>query len=171
MTRILTGILLTMSTGLMVLGGCDKPAAEPSKGSSTTTTKGDGHDHGKGDGHEHSQGDGHSHGPVTQLGEQVSGTMKVSASRDGGIKAGGDAPIDVWVTGNAKPVVAVRFWIGKQDAQGSMKAKADIENPKDPTHWHTHAEIPDPLGADAKLWVEIELEGGAKSVVSFDLKV
>jgi hypothetical protein len=85
------------------------------------------------------------------------------------VKAGGEAPIDVWVTGGPK-VAAVRFWIGTEDAKGSLKAKAVIENADQPNHWHTHAEIPDPLPAGSKLWVEIEAEGGAKSVISFDLK-
>lgn len=48
-----------------------------------------------------------------------------------------------------------------------MKAKAELEHT---TNWHTHAEVPNPLPAGAKLWVEIEAEGGAKYVVSFDLK-
>jgi hypothetical protein len=128
------------------------------------------HDHAAGD-HDHDHAaadthhDGHSHGATTQLGEQDAGGFKIKASRDGDIKAGGDAPIDVWVTGGAK-VAAVRFWIGTEDAKGSIKAKAEIET----DNWHTHAEVPDPLPAGAKLWVEVEAEGGAKAVTGFDLK-
>ena len=65
---------------------------------------------------------------------------------------------------------AVRFWIGTEDAKGSVKAKADIENPAEPNRWHTHAEIPNPLPAGCKLWVEIETDTGEKVVGSFDLK-
>ena len=36
--------------------------------------------------------------------------------------------------------------------------------------WHTHVEIPDPIPAGTKLWVEIEAEGGTKGVCSFDPK-
>jgi hypothetical protein len=46
-----------------------------------------------------------------------------------------------------------------------MKAKAELE--KD--NWHTHAEVPDPLPAGSKLWVEVELESGSKSVAGFEL--
>jgi hypothetical protein len=67
-------------------------------------------------------------------------------------------------------VIGVRFWIGSQDAKGSIKAKADIEDPKQTNHWHTHAEIPEPMPAGAKLWVEIETEGGEKTAGNFDLK-
>jgi hypothetical protein len=64
----------------------------------------------------------------------------------------------------------VRFWIGRQDAAGSIKARAEIEDPAEPNHWHTHAEVPDPLPSDSKLWVELEIEGQGKEVGSFDLK-
>lgn len=132
-----------------------------------------GHDHAEGDGHDHAdgnahEGDGHAdehdHGPTTQLGEQVVGAYTVKASRDGGLVAGKDAPIDVWVTGAA--VSKVRFWIGSEDAAGSIKAKAEIER----DNWHTHAEVPDPLPAGSRLWVELEAADGAKTLVGFDLK-
>ena len=63
----------------------------------------------------------------------------------------------------------MRFWIGSADARGSIKARAEIEIPAEPNHWHTHAEVPDPLPAGGKLWVEIEDEKGVKHVASFDL--
>jgi hypothetical protein len=109
----------------------------------------------------------HSH-PVA-LGEGTFGPYTVRASRDEGpLKPGGDAPIDVWVTGG--PVTAVRFWIGTEDGKGAMKSRAEIENASDPTHWHTHAEVPDPIPQGGKLWVEIEGEGGGATTASFDLK-
>ena len=43
--------------------------------------------------------------------------------------------------------------------------KAEIET----DNWHTHAEVPNPLPADSKLWVEIEAEGGAKTLAGFAL--
>jgi hypothetical protein len=123
----------------------------------------EGHDH---EGHDHAAADAKDdHGPVTQLGEQTVGGYIVKASRDGALTAGGEAPIDVSVSGGAK-VSAVRFWIGSEDGKGSVKAKAAIEH----ENWHTHAEVPKPLATDAKLWVEIEAEGGAKVTASFDLK-
>ena len=118
---------------------------------------------------------GHGHGgPVIALGTATIGTFDVSATRDeGAIVAGKDAPIDVTVTpasGSTANVVAVRFWIGTQDAAGSVKAKADIENPAEPNRWHTHAEIPDPIPAGAMLWIEIEDENGGVSAGSVELK-
>jgi hypothetical protein len=125
---------------------------------------------GQGAGAAHDQPAAHS-GKVIELGTEAIGSFSVRASRDEGvIKAGGDAPIDVWLTGSDAQVIAVRFWIGTGSADGSVKAKADIEDPAQPNHWHTHAEVPTPMPAGAELWVEIEIEGQGKKVGSFDLK-
>ena len=52
------------------------------------------------------------------------------------------------VTGSTVTAIAVRFWIGTKDAMGSVKAKADIENPAEPNRWHTHADVPNPIPSD-----------------------
>jgi len=110
---------------------------------------------------------GDHHGAAIELGETTADGMKVRASRDGGeIKPGGESPIDIWVDGGLGNAAAVRFWIGSQDAKGSIKAKAAVED----GHWHTHGEVPNPIPADSKLWVEIEGKDGKSTVVSFDLK-
>ncbi len=111
-------------------------------------------------------------GKIIELGTTTIGSFTVRASRDEGeIKAGGDAPIDVWLTGgDIAKVTAVRFWIGTDRGDDFVKAKADIEIPSEPNHWHTHAEVPSPLPAGSKLWVEIEIEGQGKQIGSFDLK-
>mgnify|MGYP001174123003 CR=1 FL=1 len=154
-------MLSTMSIVALAapLGGCEKKL-EPSKpATSDTSTQKD---------HAHKDGDGHDHGATTQLGEQSAGGFTIKASRDGDITPGKDAAIDVWVTaagGGDARVTAVRFWIGTQDAKGSVKAKAELE--KD--NWHTHAEIPSTMPAGSKLWVEVETDGGTKTVVGFNL--
>lgn len=155
---------LVFIAGAVTLTGCDKMPEAPAKTPNAPSPKPDVHDHTPGDGHAH--GDGHDHGPVTQLGEQTVGGYAVKASRDGGITPGSDAPIDVWVTGGAARISAVRFWIGTQDAKGSVKAKAELE--KD--NWHSHVEIPKPMPQGGKLWVEIETDKGEKHVAGFDLK-
>jgi hypothetical protein len=155
MKRVLTAVALLT----FVAGACEEKPASPSptpapapKGASAPAQPGHG-------------------GPVIDLGTSTIGPYSVHATRDGGeIKAGGDSPIDVRVTGEGPKVAVVRFWIGTQDAAGSIKAKAEIEDPNDPNRWHTHAEVPEPLPADAALWVEIEDEKGVKSVGSFGLK-
>lgn len=153
------------------LAGCEdkKPAATPAQKD----------DHGHKDDHAHNADGSHpAHsdhgGPVVDLGEQTIGTFTAKATRDQGeIVAGKDAAIDVSITpaaGASVKVAAVRFWIGTEDAKGSVKAKAEIEDPKDPSRWHVHAEIPSPVPTGSKLWVEIEDDKGVNTVGSFDLK-
>lgn len=160
---------MTLTAWLIVavgLVGCER---KPDGGSAKTPPAGTtaGADHG----HAHAEpapaDDGHHGGPVIELGSAEVAGMTVRASRDAGeIRAGGDAPVDVWIDDGVGPAAVVRFWIGTEDAKGAIKAKAEIENGK----WHTHTEIPDPLPADARLWVEIEDKDGATHVVSFELK-
>lgn len=186
--------LFAMICGAGLMIGCDRSAPSNSPPAAPTPPKasqppaghkeGDGHDHKEGDGHDHDadkhddadKGDGHAGhgGEMIELGTEKIGELTVRASRDKGeLKAGGDAPIDVWImTSDGKPatVAIVRFWIGSADAKGTIKAKADIEDPKQPNHWHTHAEVPAPLTPDAKLWVEVETNQNTKAQGSFDLK-
>lgn len=150
------------------LSGCKE---EKKAGQATPApAKSDGHDHGSKSGGAHG-------GPVIALGEQTIGAFTAKATRDAGqIVAGKDAAFDVTVTPAAAggaaggKVAAVRIWVGTQDGKGSVKAKAGVEDPKEPSRWHSHAEIPSPLPAGSKLWVEIEDDKGVTSVGGFDLK-
>ncbi|MGE3108160.1 MAG: hypothetical protein AB7G11_09985 [Phycisphaerales bacterium] len=159
---------LLITAGLCCVPACDK---KPAPGNTApANTRNDDHDHAPGDGHDH-----HDHAAVIDLGATTIGPFEVRASRDqGDLVAGKEAAINVTVSpapGATATVAAVRSWIGAEDANGSVKTKADIEDPKNPNRWHTHAEIPSPLPAGSKLWVEIEDDKGAKSVGSFDLKI
>jgi len=156
--------LMTVLMSLCHLTGCDrtsappKPSPPPAKPTAPATQKAH-DDHG---------------GETIDLGTATIGEFTIRAARDRGeLKAGGDAPIDVWLTtADGKParVAVVRFWIGMPDAKGSIKARADIEDSRQPNHWHTHAEVPSPLMADAKLWVELEARQNEKIAASFDLR-
>lgn len=160
------------------LGGCEeKPAATTTPaptGASPAADKHDDHDHATGEahdeheGHDHAEGEGHDdHGATVELGTGTIGAFQVKASRDGEVAEGGEAAVDLWVTPAAPARVgAVRAWIGLEDAKGSIKAKLDLE--KD--NYHGHVEVPKPIPAGSKLWVEIEDDKGARATGSFDLK-
>ena len=100
------------------------------------------------------------------LGEKTVGSLKLVATMDEPVMkaGGGEGAFDVVITGG-KPK-AVRFWIGAENAEGSVKAKADEETPD---NWHTHAEVPKPLPAGSKFWVEVEPPTGDAFKTSFDL--
>jgi hypothetical protein len=157
--------MLALTVGLT---GCEKKAETPAKPAAGTTgaTKADGHDHKDGDGHDHDHKDGHGHGPKTELGSQSAGGMTIVAAREGDVTPGGDATFDISVTGGAGKPAAVRVWVGTQDGKGSIKGKAEAEG----DGWHAHAEVPKPLPAGSKLWVEVETAKGEKHTVGFELK-
>lgn len=158
----------------LATAGCD--GSSSSSGKPATTTAKDGHDHdhaddhdhshAEGDGHAHAEGDGHdhghSHGPVRSLGQAAQDGLEFKVSLEGDLKPGAEASFDVQVSPAAS---AVRAWIGTQDAKGSVRAKAEREG----AGWHVHVEAPSPMPEGARLWVEAEKEGGARTVVGFDL--
>lgn len=154
--------LLLVIITLALAGGCDRKPPADSGGTPATNSGAQ----------PPANDDGHGgHGAPIELGAVKIGAFDVRAARDwGDIVAGGDAPIDVWITGGTTKVTAVRFWIGVADARGSMKVRAEIEDPAQPSHWHTHVELPAPLPDDCELWVEIETDAGATVTGSFDLK-
>jgi len=172
-------VAICFGIGLAACDRSEKPGSAAKSPTPVSARSGDDHEHETGDGHNHSAdrerarkdeaaGQAGHGAEAIELGTTKLGELSVRASRDKGeIKAGGDAPIDAWIDGGVgKGVTAVRFWIGTQDAKGSIKAKAEIEDGK----WHTHVEVPDPLPAEGKLWVEVESTGGTKQALGFDLR-
>lgn len=159
MHRIVSSLAVAVA---LLLSGCDQKSSETSSGGTATTSDHE-HDHST----DKKEPAGDAKVEVIELGTATVEGQSVKASRDKGeIKSGGDAPIDIWIDGALGSAEAVRFWIGTEDGTTSVKAKAGVED----NHWHTHAEVPDPLPTDSKLWVEIEGKDAKKSVVSFDLK-
>ena len=155
---------VTLVLALVFVSACEKPNSTQTNNTPTTPPA-------KTDAATHADSSAGHGGPIVELGTATIGSFSVRASRDQGeIKPGGDAPIDVWLTGgDISKVTAVRFWIGTEQGDQFVKAKADIEIPSEPNHWHTHAEVASPLPAGSKLWVEIEVDG-QKHTGSFDLK-
>ncbi len=162
MSNIFHFLALTTLTIPLSLLGCSDDTPQSANATKTQGSQSSDNAHTAGHG-----------GSVISLGDTSIGSFNVLATRDEGlIIAGKDAPIDVTVTpisGSDETVVAVRFWIGTDDAIGSMKARAEIENPAEPNRWHTHADVPNPIPTGSKLWVEIESDTGEKFTGSFDL--
>jgi hypothetical protein len=98
------------------------------------------------------------------IGEKTVGSLKLVATMDEPVAPGGEGAFDVVITGG-KPK-AVRFWVGTESGEGSVKAKAEEETPD---NWHTHAEVPKPVPAGSKFWVEVEPPTGDTFKTSFDL--
>lgn len=112
---------------------------------------------------------GHEHGgPASPLGKVDIGGFTVAVDQMGAAKAGGEGDFHLKVTGGTGKVKSVRTWIGTEDAKGSSKtlAKAEGEGSFDAS-----ADIPDPIPADGKLWIEIETDGGKKALGSIIIQV
>ena len=153
------------------LTGCAEGEDQQNASTNTSTaTSGTDHDHDHDDDHDHGHGHGH-HGESIPLGTVTIGGYSVRAGRDEGtITPGGDSPIDVWVEdGDLTRINAVRFWIGLESGAGSVRARAEVEFADKPNQWHTHAEIPEPMPAGSRLWVELDIEGQGRMTGSFDL--
>jgi hypothetical protein len=173
---LIAAFSLAPIAAMSTLTGCEekKPAA---KSGGSTKTDDHGHDHGPNGEHDAPKA-GHGGAVIDLLatGANTVGPFNITkASRDkGDIIAGKDAAFDVTIepkdAAGAK-ATAVRFWIGTEDGKGSVKAKAEIEDPKDPNRWHVHAEVPNPIPAGSKFYFEIEDDKGGTSVGSFDLKM
>ncbi len=75
-----------------------------------------------------------------------------------------DGHFNIRITGGE--VAAVREWVGPEDASGVMVVKTEIEN----DYHHGHVEMPNPIPADARLWIEIETPAGERLKGSVSLK-
>lgn len=141
------------------MSGCDKKAPT----NAPTPSASHDHDHDHADDHDH--GDGHAHGEPVSLGEHAVGGMTIRAAREGEIKPGAETAFDITIASASAKIVAVRVWIGAEDARGSVKAKAQVEKGS----YHAHAQAPAPLPEASKLWVEVETQDGQKHVAGFDV--
>lgn len=89
--------------------------------------------------------------PITYLAPTKIGAYDVQAMYEEELKGG---HFNIQVTGGE--AAAVRIWVGPEDASGVVIAKTEIE---DGFH-HGHVEMPDPIPADARLWIDIESPTG-----------
>lgn len=159
MRNLILSAVLVVAT---MTAGC----GEDSAGTNATATPGQSSTPGSAEGSTAATAPAAGHHNRLPLGEKTVGSLKLVATQDAPVKPGSDGAFDVIITGG-KPK-AVRFWVGTESAEGSVKAKADEET-RD--NWHTHAEVPSPLPAGSNFWVEVEPPTGDKFTTSFDLKV
>ncbi len=156
MSQSVSTLVATLAvTSLSFISGCEKQPEAATATKPAGTPAADTHDD-------------HDHGEEVNLGTQESGGFTLAVKHDGPITEGSEVPIDLTITKMpaGTTVNAVRFWIGNATAQGSMKAMAALEDDE----YHAHVEVPRPLAADARIWVEVEASTGPAVVVSFELK-
>ena len=156
MKRSLFSVLLL--AGLATSPGCkEEPAAGPTPGPGTQPATQPAVKVG-------AQGDHHT-GTKHELGSQMIGGYNIAAARFGDLKPGAESVVELTVTGGTGKPKAVRAWIGVETGEGSAKAKGEVEG----DDYDCHVEVPSPLPAGSKLWVEVENDAG-KPKGSFELK-
>ena len=72
--------------------------------------------------------------------------------------AGKKLDVDLVLTPKTTAPKAIRLWVGKADAKGSVKVKAE---PEAPGAYCVGVEVPNPIPAESKLWIAIEDAAGA----------
>jgi hypothetical protein len=107
--------------------------------------------------HKHEAGKGHKLGEVT-----LNGTT-FTVELEGHLKAGEECEVKLTPKG-AIPAGVLRGWIGDESGKGSVKGKAHNEDGA----LCVHAEAPKPIPADAKIWLELDVDGN-KSKASLAL--
>lgn len=140
---------------LPACGGGEEAHSEDDGHDHAAHSEDDGHNHGAEEDDAHSQDDGDEHGgEVKELGSvTVAGaTLAVSA---GHFEAG--AEVDVEVVHSSGDVPAgIRAWVGFESGVGSLKAKAHTHG----DDFHALVEVPEELGPDARLWLQVESATG-----------
>jgi hypothetical protein len=96
------------------------------------------------------------HGAEHPLGSLTIGAHTFELIQAGAITAGKEGAIDmVFPAGKPRPGT-VRAWVGVESGEGSMKSKLDKEGDR---AVHGHFEVPSPIPAGSKIWIEIEENG------------
>jgi hypothetical protein len=115
----------------------------------------------------HEGEEGHDHEAHDKMYGGKIGNYEVSIKQHGEISAGGEAHLDIVLSGSKKAPKALRLWVGVKSAKGSMKARAGKGH--SPGEYHVEVEVPEKIPENSKLWVEIHDSAGRKKG-GFDLK-
>jgi hypothetical protein len=103
------------------------------------------------------------------LGTTTVGTLTIHASLESPLDAGQPAIFHIGVKPADPKPTAVRCWIGNASGTGGIKAKAELEDPKEGMY-HGETEVPWKLEGDRYLWIEVQTSASQRTRVSFPLK-
>ncbi|MFN9307080.1 MAG: hypothetical protein ACK6DT_13565 [Planctomycetota bacterium] len=101
----------------------------------------------------------HEHGEKKPIGPLAIGAYRFDVVQFGDVKAGGEAVFELEFATAAKVPPLARAWLGVESGQGSRKVRFGKEGDHG---LHAPVPVPDVLGADARLWIEIEADGATQ---------
>lgn len=126
-----------------------------------------GHDHDDHDhDHDHEGEDGHKgeedhHGESLKLGNMMLGKVDMEINQHGKMKKEAkELSFEISLTAKSEVPVAVRCWLGTEDAKGTRKEKAEYSVSK--KNYHIHVAVPEGGLTEKNLWLEVQLEGGKR---------
>jgi hypothetical protein len=94
--------------------------------------------------------------PPKPLGEVTLNGITFTAALEGEFTLGKEIEIKLVPKGAALPKGTIRGWVGIESAKGSTKGHAHKED----DGVCVHAEVPDPLPADSKIWIQLDTDDG-----------
>ncbi len=94
------------------------------------------------------------------------GAWKVAVTIPKPAQTGKALDVDLVLTPAAQTPKAVRLWVGTANARGSTKVKAE---PEAAGAYCVGVELPDPLPAQAQVWISIEAADGTVSTAGVAL--
>lgn len=104
---------------------------------------------------------GHLHGDRIHLGAVELGDLRIEVFQVVELVPGKECDFDLdFAAGTTLPTI--RGWLGDETGRGSRKALFEQETAE---RMHGHPEVPDPLAADAALWLDVEGAGKGSVMV------
>ena len=149
---------------LPACGGGDETHSEDDGHDHAAHSEDDGHNHGAGEDDAHSEDNGGEHGgEVEELGSVTAAGATLSVSA-GHVEAGSEVDVEVEHSSGDVPA-GIRVWVGLESGVGSLKAKAHTHG----DDFHALVEVPEDLGPDARLWMNVESANGESETQSLAL--
>lgn len=105
-------------------------------------------------------GDDH-HGEPHPLGKLTAHGVTFEVVQLGHIEAGHEGSAELVFASGKERISTVRAWIGVESGEGSMKGSWGLE---DENRMHGHIEVPDPIPAGSKLWIELDKDDKTETV-------
>jgi hypothetical protein len=111
------------------------------------------------DGHGHDHGHDHDHGSAVAAGSMSLAGATVAVGVAGAVKPGAEVHVELAFTPAQPAPKAVRIWIGSESGRGSARARAGALK-RTPGAYAAHVEVPSPLPADSRIWINVEPASG-----------
>jgi hypothetical protein len=137
---------LWLSSYLCLVVGCSKPApGDPATAGAGTKSPSTPHPTAMND-----------HGEPHVLTKMDLAGLAFEVVQEGPIVAGKEGAVDVVFAAGTKLPAVARVWLGTESGEGSRKQKLGKEGDRT---LHGHIDVPDPIPAGSKLWLEFEVDG------------